>query len=944
MSGLLETKLHRPTPLPKPVPRPRLIQHLNDGLASGRQLTLVSAPAGFGKTACLSQWLDTIDLPVAWLSLDPDDDDPGRFFTYLIAAIQRVHPDIAPDIAGALRAGQVPPAEVIDAVLVNDLWQVPQRFLLVMDDFQVLQDRLILQVMEQLVTNLPPALHLVLATREDPSLPLARLRAGNQLTELRLVDLRFTAAEAACFLNESMGLELAEADIAALEERTEGWIAGLQLAALALQALPASSLENVRPDRSTFIARLSGSHRFILSYLTEEVLSRQPAETQRFLLQTSILDRLSGDLCDALTGRSGSHFLLESLYNANLFLVPLDDQGRWYRYHHLFADLLRDLQQALHKGETAELHRRASYWFAQAAPASELPTGDHLTFTGEAVRHALAAADYPLVVALLESHALALLMQGYDKTVAGWLQAIPLEWAAQSPRTNLAFAWRYLLRGDFAQAAPYIQRLEAMFSADPVGAGFKPAPMDASLAAEWLALQSMLLNMQGQPRASLELANRALALAPKQDGYLCSLIYMGLAGAYQQLDDYPNAVQAFQILIRQGRSGGNFISEILGVSALLQMAIKHGQLHFAFNLASEAHERLERQGTLSPICAAIYGSLGFIYYQWYQLDQALIYLKRTNQLSALGGYSDAEISYALILSRLRQVDGDLAAAERELQVALDLLVRLPPAWVREEVLSQQVRLALAQDQLALAEGALKAHGFIAQADFTIPDLAPDQQITPPAALLYNSVLRILLYRAQSLNQPEQLPAALELAGCLLAKELQGGYIPVALETLLLRAQLYAAAGDSRSSLVDYARALELAEPEGPISFFVDEGRPAAAALAALLGQRRLGEVQPGDIRLTPAQARFARDILSAFPVTQPPESPQRGQQALLTPLSSRELEVLRLMADGQKYEEIAKNLVVSLNTVRSHVKAIYGKLNVNNRTQAIETARQIQLI
>jgi LuxR family transcriptional regulator, maltose regulon positive regulatory protein len=949
MSGLLETKLHRPTPLPKPVPRPRLIQRLNDGLASGRRLTLVSAPAGFGKTACLSQWLDSLDLPIAWLSLDPADDDPGRFFTYLIAALHQVHPELALDVEGVLRSGQIPPAEVISTTLVNELLQLPQPFLLVLDDFQVLQDRSILQMVEQLVANLPPALHLVLITREDPSLPLARLRAGNQLTELRLADLRFTAGEAACFLNDSMGLGLAGTDVAALEERTEGWIAGLQLAALALQALPAPSPEILRPERSAFIANLSGSHRFILSYLTEEVLNRQPAETRRFLLQTAILDRLSGDLCDALTGRTGSRFSLESLYNANLFLVPLDDQGRWYRYHHLFAGLLRDLQHALHKDETAGLHRRASQWFAQAAAAGDCPPGDYLVFAAEAVRHALAAADYPLVVALLESHALALLIQGHDKTVAGWLQAIPLEWAAQSPRTNLAFAWRHLLRGDFAQAAPYVQRLQAIFSRDVVGAGFvraglKPAPTDASLEAEWLALQSMLLNMQGQPQASLELANRALALVPEEDGYVRSLIYMGLAGAYQQLDDYPNAVQSFQMLILQGRVGGSLISEMLGVSALLQMALKHGQLHFAYDLAAETQERLERLGTLSPICAAVYGALGYINYQWYQLDQAHSYLQRTNQLSALGGYSDAEISYALTRSRLRQVDGDLAAATRELQVALDLLQRLPPAWVREEVISQQVRLALAQDQPLLAEQVLQAQGFGAQGEFSVPELASTQQITPPLALLYNGALRLLLYRAQALHQPEWLPTAIELAGRLLAEELQGGYLPVALETLLLRAQLLGASGDAQCSLADYARALELAAPEGPISFFIDEGRLVATALATLLEQDRLGDVQSSEVRLSPAQARFARDILSAFPFTQPPETPQRGQQALLAPLSGRELEVLRLMADGQKYDEIARNLVVSLNTVRSHVKAIYGKLNVNNRTQAIEMARQIQLI
>ena len=299
-------------------------------------------------------------------------------------------------------------------------------------------------------------------------------------------------------------------------------------------------------------------------------------------------------------------------------------------------------------------------------------------------------------------------------------------------------------------------------------------------------------------------------------------------------------------------------------------------------------------------------ALGYIYYQWYQLEQAHSYYQRANQISALGGYSDAEISYAVILSRLRQVDGDLPAAARELQAALELMQRLPPAWVREEVLSQQVRLALAQDCPAEAEQALKVDGFSAQGEFSIPDLAVDQKITPPLALLYNSGLRILLYRAQALHQPGCLPPAIELADRLLAGELQGQYLPVALETLLLRAQLHAASGDAQASLADYARALELAEPEGLISLFVDEGQPVAAALATLLEQHRLGDVQPGELRLSPAQARFARDILSAFPLNRLPEAPQRGQQALLAPLSSRELEVLRLMAEGLKYEEIAK--------------------------------------
>jgi len=350
--NLLATKLYKQAPSTKRVLRPHLIQRLNEGVTAGQQLTLISAPAGFGKTTCVSDWLSGVNLPVTWLSLDPSDDEPGRFFSYFIAALQKIDSGVGHEIEGLLRAGQLPPVEIINATLVNDLLAQPGRFILVLDDLHLIRDHFILQVLEKLIANLPPALHLVLLTREDPALPLARLRANNQMTEIRASELRFTLDEAAGFLNQSMGLSLSQADIAALEERTEGWIVGLQLAGLSLRD---------RSDPSRFITNLSGSHRHILGYLTEEVLNRQPEKIQQFLLQTSILDRLSGGVCDAVTDSSGSHALLEELCNANLFLVPLDDDQHWYRYHHLFADLLRTRLNQSPKDKEAELHRRASH-------------------------------------------------------------------------------------------------------------------------------------------------------------------------------------------------------------------------------------------------------------------------------------------------------------------------------------------------------------------------------------------------------------------------------------------------------------------------------------------------------------------------------------------------------------------------------------------------------
>ena len=413
MSRLLATKLHRPSTPLQQIRRQHLLRRLHEGLAAGHPLTLVSAPAGFGKTTCIGEWLDTLDDPVAWLSLDAGDDDPGRFFAYLVAALQGLRDDLGRELGGVLHAGQIPPVEAISATLIDDILNLDTRFLLVLDDFHVIQDRTILQVLESMLANPPPTLHLVLITREDPSLPLARLRGANRLTEVRATDLRFTLEEAGAFLSEILNLSLSPADIAMLEEKTEGWIVGLQLAGLSIRD---------RADPTRFISGLTGSHRFILGYLTEQVLDRQPAEIRQFLLQTSILDRLSGDLCDAITGRLDSHHLLEQLHQSNLFLIPLDDEGRWYRYHHLFADLLHNLQRTLHKEDTTELHQRAGHWYAAAGMVTE------------AIGHALAAQDFGTAVELLEEHAMDMLMQGYAKTVHGWVETIPPEVADSQPQ------------------------------------------------------------------------------------------------------------------------------------------------------------------------------------------------------------------------------------------------------------------------------------------------------------------------------------------------------------------------------------------------------------------------------------------------------------------------------------------------------------------------------
>jgi LuxR family maltose regulon positive regulatory protein len=889
-------------------------------LASNRQITLVSAPAGFGKTSCIVEWVNHLDhWPVAWLSLDSSDDDPGRFFAYFIAALQQVDARLGQEIDGVMRSGQLPPEEIICTTLINDILAIRNHFLVVLDDFHVIQEHSILHFMEKLVANLPPQVRLILLTREDPPIPLAQLRANDRLTEIRVRDLRFTRQDAARFLNDAMGLSLTQANIAELEDKTEGWIVGLQLAGLSIR-------DHANP--SNFIATLSGSHRFILSYLTEQVIDRQPDETQRFLLQTSIVDRLNGDLCDAITGRTDSRLLLERLFNANLFLIPLDDEGQWYRYHHLFADLLRDLQNSLHKDQTGELHRRASHWFAQAGLANE------------AIQHALSAKDYSMAVDLLENHALGMMMHGYAKTVNTWVQALPVEWSSQSPRTNVAIAWMHLLRGAYREASPYLERLQVTTSSPQVREGDRP-----SLQAEWLVMQSFLLSMKGRMIESLAMAEEALKIAPEGDSRVRSLAYLGIASTRQALNDYDLGVDAYQMAIQHGHAGENFIAEMMSISGLAQLAFEHGQLHLAFEIAAPVSERVEGSSSLPPISAVVFGILGEIDYQWVQTEQARRHIERALQLSTLGGIKSGMTSCQVLLSRLSLFVGDLEAAAREIQKAIDMMQGETPDYVRQAVVSQQVRLYLARDRLAAAEMALQGLGFSFRPRFSFPDLPPDKRFSHSSGLLYNSSLHVLLFQVGAGRDSASLSSGIELANRLIDRALQSQYLIVALEALLLRAQMHAIRGDRPASQADYVKALELGEPEGFIGVFVEQGPSVAGDLGDLAEGNQLGTVQPD----------YVEHILAAFSKSQSPgklrdqrapaDSLERDRPvALIEPLTDRELDVLHLMAEGLKHKEIATRLFVSLNTVRFHGKSIYGKLNVNNRRQAIERARQLRIL
>ncbi|MBN2085502.1 MAG: hypothetical protein JW748_09780 [Anaerolineales bacterium] len=901
-SDLLATKLHRPAVPSGRIPRPRLVRRLNEGLLAGRTLTLISAPAGFGKTTCAGEWLDASDRPATWLSLEDADDDPGRFFLYLVAALQKINPVIGREIDGILRAGSLPSAGIIHTTLSNDILEADRPFILALDDFQVIQDSTILQVVERLVLNPPPPLHWVILSREDPPLPLARLRANDRLSEIRAADLRFSTEEAGSLLRGTLGLNISAEDAALLDERTEGWAAGLHLAGLSMRE---------RADPSGFIQTLSGGHRHILAYLTEEVFTRQAPADQEFLLHTSLLQRLCGGLCDAVTGRSDGRGTLDRLYRANLFLVPLDDEGRWYRYHQLFAEMLEDRRRALPAELNTGLHRRASVWYAGEGMA------------GEAIRHALAAEDYAAAVIQIETHAMDMLMQWHVKTVDGWMRAIPAGWSAQSIRANLAFAWIHMIRGEHLKAAPHLERLQALF-AESQHAEFE----DPSLSAKWLAIQAMMLNARGMAAEGLALGRKALRLAPETDSPVRCIVHLAIAGSCGQLDDTPGMEAAFSEIIRHGREGGNSVYELLGISGLALSAIKHGRLHFAYDLAAEGIRRMEGSGSLPPVATAVFGELGTVCYQWHQLDEAHRHFRRAIQVGMLADFSDAELFHSVILSRLHLIEGNLPAAEKEIRRSADRMRVDAPVVVREEVIAQQVRVELARKRPAEAERLMQAEGFSFAGEFSTPDSLPGRT----SSVLFTASLRILLHRAGSGDAANGVKAGLGLADRLVDEAARRGLVFYQMELLLLRAQLHIADKDERSAREDLLAALALGEAEGYITVFIEEGEGIGAALAGLLRENAPGGISPD----------YLRKILAGFSVT--PESRSAETARRIAQLTARELEVLRLMAEGLRYEEVAERLVISLNTVRTHVKTIYGKLGVDNRTRAIELAQRMNVL
>jgi LuxR family transcriptional regulator, maltose regulon positive regulatory protein len=893
---LLSTKLYLPPPRPGVVRRARLFALLDDGLRY--ELTVVSAPAGFGKTTLLIDWLAHTGRPAAWLSLDSGDRSPPRLLAYLIAALQSRAPAVGAAALAALRSAQPPPVDTLLTMLLNDLADLPDDLILVLDDYHAIDSPQVSALMALLIERLPPRLRLVIAGRADPDLPLARLRARHQLRELRAANLRFTADEVAAFLSQRMGLVIAASDVATLERRTEGWAVGLQLAALALQGCP---------DPSGFIQVFSGGHRFVLDYLVGETLARQPEPVRRFLLSTAVLDRLTGPLCDAVTGAAGGQATLAELDRGNLFVVALDDERRWYRYHHLFAEALRALLDAERPGEAAALQLRAAIWFDQHG----LPH--------EAIRHALAAEAFEQAAVLIEREWPAM-DGGYQSDIwLDWARALPERLVQARPLLCLGYGWAMLNGGDLEGAEPWLRRAEGFLSlpegdrerllvADPAQLQTLTAAVASARAFRALAL--------GDIDATLRYTRQALD-ADVEQTHASQIQAVALRGIAQWAVGDLAAADRSLIACAAGMLEAGRVADAIGMAFIFgEIRITLGQLHAAFAAYERAFQLIDRLGYALPYGVEdLHRGLADLYRERGDLALAQRHLTTGEELGARGvTLPDWRQRLHASQARLLLSQGDLAGALARLDLAERHFIRTPLPEQRP-VAALRALVFIRQGDLAAAMAWARSHAVSAAGPPSF--LREFEQIT---------LARLLIARTRADSSMSLAREALGLLGQLLRAAEEGGRIGSAIEILILVALAHQARGDAPAALDPLRRALELAEPEGYVSLFVDEGAPLVELLR--IAERR---------NIAPA---YTRRLLTALGAIEP--SPV--EPALAEPLTDREIAVLRLLGTELSGPEIARALVVSLNTLRSHTKNIYGKLAVRSRRAALQRAAELGLI
>lgn len=886
---LLRTKLEIPPARAELVSRPRLAEQLNNALS--RPLTLICAPAGYGKTTVLGEWLSTEagrSVPVAWVSLDEDDNDPGRFLTYLICALTGVSNIDSNEALALLQTPEHPPAKAVLTTLISRLEGVPHRVVLVLDDYHLITAQAVHEAVSFLLNHLPTQICLVISSREDPPFPLARLRGRGLLAEIRADDLRFTSGEIEQFLWQMLGLKLTSDQLNDLGARTEGWIAGLQLAALAMKG---------HEDISGFIAALTGSHRFILDYLTEEVLSRQSEEVQSFLLQTSILNPLSGPLCNAVTGRSNSQETLEQIERSNLFLIALDDERGWYRYHHLFGDMLRRYLQHSSPALVHELHHRASVWLEQNGRINE------------AIEHALLSLDNEWAARLVEDCSDRMWMHGEVTTLMRWLRALPEDSIQARPRLLLTYAFLFGMFDAGTETEQRVLKAEQMLLED----GEIGADERTTLLGRAAASRASLALLRGY-KADITIAAgyQALAQLPESDGFWRSwaTTMVGIT-YYLSNGDMAESERWLEEAVTVSENANNRITNMTALVHLSKLYMVQGCIRKAEitceRLLEYAGDTILRGAGLLNRCAVRYerndlaGALGDV------LEARQILQAYPARRVPLPGY--------IMLGWLRQLQGNAAEARNLMRQAVEI--------VRENDLRQSfIPVAAWQARLWLAQGDLAA----AEQWATGMEPTTYDQLDPALEFEHITLVRILMAQGR-------LDEACQLLARLLSAAETAGRMGRIIAICVLRAVASKLQGKSDEALKSLEYALTLAEPEGYVRTFVDEG----AEMAALLREAKARGIA----------VSYVIKMLSAFDQKAFAESATPSEQRSQgdhEALSERELDVLRLIADGASNREIAQVLVVSLGTVKKHLNNIFLKLDTHNRTQAVVTARNHHLL
>ncbi len=890
-SHLLQTKLHVPPVRREYVPRPRLYTALEVGLAC--RLILLSAPAGYGKTTLLSDWTSRLDLPCAWLSLDRYDNDLVRFLEYLFASLQKIGVKIESQPSIQAQSHSDLDSSFLVS-LINDIISFTPGFVLILDDYHRIQNEQVHRTVGYLLDNLPPDIRLVIATRIDPPLRLARLRAQGALYEIRAEELRFTEPEAITFLNRSMKLGLIPSDITTLTWKTEGWITGLQLAAISLKD---------NPEKGVFLTAFAGDDRHVADYLMDEALARQSSKVQDFLLRTAILDRLSAPLCDAVTGNGSGRDFLTLLEQSNLFLIPQDNVREWYRYHHLFQDLLQNrLLQNYPSGTIKALHLRASDWYL-----------DH-SMIFEAIYHAFKAEDMLRIVRLVESHIFTLLDQGGIRILSGWIDSIPRDIKADRPLLNIANALLHVYVGDLDagenaldQAQRALSRLNEAETLQAVGF--------------IKTIRAYALWMKGEAVEAGEFASQALVIIPEEERSLRAFAFMVLGGAQVNNDEMEAARHTLNESIALARTVGNHHIRILASGHLIFLLNLQGKLSQAEKLCQDIFDDYEGiKEEISPAIAQIYTLMGDIHAKRMELDLALEFVKKGLEISKRWDQIDTiTLSYIYLIDVLIARGAIDQAAEVTAEVkALSLEVS---PWFREIIEETETRIQLYTGNLTAASRWVIGKG-----------LQPGELIGPTNRNTYRTYAQILMAEGRLPEAGQLLDRMIEEGG----KNIPFNHMSI---SSLLKSLVMWELGEEEEAFTLFCKTLQQAEPEGHKLTFVLLGKP----LIPLLRRAIDAGIQPIfalELMETIAGKDFHQPGIADLTLR---DKGMVGGQ-FLEPLSQREIEVLQWMAEGCTNQEIANKLILSLHTVKSHARNIYGKLGVKNRTEAVARSRLLGLL